>query len=147
MTAWTSNATFEGDPQQLLDALTEIEAIERWSPVPFRVEDEIASLRGGESIGVEGVLLGRGVHFQIDVAHADDTGISLRARGPFEIDVDYTIRPDSTKVEARVETRGRGAVGRLLASAANALLSAGVLDHTLRSVMTQAAARPAPIAP
>jgi hypothetical protein len=135
MGTWTSSATFEGDPQELMSLLTEVDAIETWSPVPFRVSDETTRLRAGERLEVEGALLGRGVRFRVDVARADEDGVSLRACGPFEIHVDYLIEASSRTVEARVETRGGGPMAKVLASAANALLAAGALDHALRRIV------------
>lgn len=142
MGTWESNTRFDGDPRRLAELLTDVEAIESWSPVPFRVEDDVASLRAGERVAVEGALLGRGVRFSVDVAQADAGGLSLRASGPFEIEVDYRIEPASSTVSARVQTRGGGPKAKLLASAANAMLAAGALDHALRRVVRQAALAP-----
>lgn len=144
MGTWTSSATFEGDPRSLVSLLTEVDAIETWSPVPFRLSDGADSLRAGERVEVEGALLGRGVRFRIDVDQADERGISLRAKGPFEIDVDYTIEAASSTVQARVETRGGGLAAKVLASAANAMLAAGALDHALGRVVGRAC--PGPVA-
>lgn len=85
-------------------------------------------------MSVEGGLLGRNIRFDVDIDRADDAGLTLRATGPFEIDVDYAIDVGS----ARVETRGGRPLGRLLASAANAMLSAGALERVLRRVVREA---------
>lgn len=143
MGTWTSTATFEGDPQSLVTLLTEVDAIETWSPVPFRLSDGAESLRAGERVEVEGALLGRGVRFRIDVAQADERGVSLRAKGPFEIDVDYSIEAASSTVRARVETRGGGPMAKVLASAANAMLAAGALDCALGRIVGRACPGPA----
>jgi hypothetical protein len=37
MGTWTTSAKFDGNPQALMAVLTEVEAIERWSPVPFHL--------------------------------------------------------------------------------------------------------------
>jgi hypothetical protein len=138
MGTWTSTAVYEGDPKQIIDLLTDIEAIESWSPVPFRIADGPGRLRSGDEISVEGALLGRSLSFHIDVDQANQDGLSLRARGAFEIDVDYTIDPSAARVSARVETRAGKPWGRVLASAASALLSAGTLDRCLRRIVAEA---------
>lgn len=139
MGTWTSSAVFQGDPRQLLAVLTEIESIERWSPVPFRVADGADCLRAGEQVAVEGALVGRAVRFRVDVDRADEAGISLRASGAFEIDVDYCIDREAASVVASVQARGRGALARILASVANAMLSAGALERVLDRVISEAA--------
>ena len=147
MGTWRSDATFEGEPRRLLAALTEVEAIEHWSPVRFHLDDGVQCLRAGEEVAVEGALLGRGVRFRVEVAQADEEGLSLHARGPFEIDVDYSIEPESCTVSARVATRGGGPKAKLLASAANAMLAAGALDHALRRLVRHATSTPMAAAP
>jgi hypothetical protein len=137
MGAWSSSAAFDGDPQRLLRVLTEIDSIERWSPVPFRLADGADRLRAGQRLVVEGVVLGRSVSFDVEVDQADERGLSLRASGAFEIDVDYRIDRAAGTVSASVGTRGRGALARVLASAANAMLSAGALERVLRRVINE----------
>lgn len=141
MATWVSKTRFEGDPENLVAGLTDIEAIERWAPVPFRLDSDARRLRSGDQLGVRGALLGRAVHFTVEVVQADHNGLRLRAHGPFEIDVDYQIAHASSTLSARVETRAGGPKSKLLASAANALLAAGALEHSLRRVTRQAAAQ------
>lgn len=138
MGAWRSSAAYGGDPQQLMEVLTEVEAIERWSPVPFRLATDADRLRAGQQLTVEGAVLGRSVRFDVEVDRADERGLSLRASGAFEIDVDYRINPVAGTVSASVEKRGRGALARVLAPAANAMLSAGALERVLRRVVNEA---------
>jgi hypothetical protein len=142
MGIWESNTNFEGDSGLLASTLTDVEAIESWSPVPFQVQDDVVSLRAGQKLAVEGALLGRGVCFTVDIAKADGAGLSLRASGPFEIDVEYCIESACRSVSARVQTRGRGPKAKLLASAANAMLAAGALDHALGRVVRHAGLEP-----
>jgi hypothetical protein len=142
MGTWTSSATFEGDPQNLVALLTEVDEIATWSPVPFRISDGADALRTGEQVEVKGALLGRGIRFRVDVDQADDQGISLRAKGPFEIDVDYRIEAASSTVQARVETRGSGPLAKALAAAANAMLAAGALDCALGRIVARACPAP-----
>jgi hypothetical protein len=146
MGAWSSSAAFDGDPQQLLGVLTEIDSIERWSPVPFRLANGEQRLRAGQRVTVEGGLLGRSVSFDVAVNRADERGLSLRARGAFEIDVDYRIDRDAGTLAASVQTRGRGPLARVLSSAANAMLSAGALERVLRQVVNEAVASAACLA-
>jgi hypothetical protein len=138
MSTFETTQNFDGDAEQLMLALTEIDAIERWTPVPFEVDEGgNARLRAGEQLQVHGGLLGKRVSFEIAVDRADETGLSLRASGPFEIDVDYNIDAERGQVRARVETRARRLPGQLLASAANALLTAGALDRVLRQLVRE----------
>jgi hypothetical protein len=139
MGTYNSTATFDGDPRHLLSVLTELDAIERWAPVPFDLLGGRDRLNKGDELVVEGGLLGRKVRFRVEVDRADQTGLSLRASGAFEIDVDYRIDSDAAKVSARIETRARKPLARLLAGAANAMLGAGALEHVLRRVIREAA--------
>jgi hypothetical protein len=130
---------FDGDPRHLVAVLTELDAIERWAPVPFDLLGARERLNEGDDLVVEGSLLGRKVHFRIEIDRADQTGLSLRASGAFDIDVDYRIDLDAASVSARIETRARKPLARLLAGAANAMLGAGALEHVLRRVTREAA--------
>jgi hypothetical protein len=138
MGTFNSTARFDGDPEELLALLTEIEEISRWSPVPFQLAGGERRLRAGDEVFVEGGLLGRNVRFRVLVDQADERGISLRASGAFEIDVDYVIDPAASRVSARVETRGGRTFGRVLVSAANAMLSAGALERVLGRLVREA---------
>ena len=138
MSTFESTRTFNGDPEQMIATLTEIDAIVRWTPVPFQIADAGARLRAGDRVRVSGGLLGRTVRFDVDVDRADETGLSLRASGPFEINVDYRIDRERGHLSARVRTRARRPLGQVLASAANAMLSAGVLDRVLAQLIREA---------
>lgn len=146
MGAWSSSAPFDGDPRRLLGVLTEIESIERWSPVPFRLAAGEGRLRVGQRVTVEGVLLGRSIRFDVEVDRADERGLSLRARGAFEMNVDYRINAAAGTVSASVQTRGRGPLSGVVASVANAMLSAGALERVLRRVVNEAVLPASPIA-
>ena len=39
MAHWTAHTTTEATPEQVLEVLTDPEAIRRWSPVAFELED------------------------------------------------------------------------------------------------------------
>jgi len=139
MGTWMSEVTFDGDPHQLMTALTDVDWIGSWSPVPFRFVRPVYCLRAGDEVAVEATLLGRSVRFDVHVARADDTGVSLHGRGPFEIDVEYTIEPGSSSVAARVETRCKGGLAQILASVANSMLNAGALDDALGRIAREVA--------
>lgn len=60
MSTWTTHTTCRGTPKDVLDLLTEPDAIARWSPLPFSVEGrEGARLRAGDRVCVGGELAGR----------------------------------------------------------------------------------------
>jgi hypothetical protein len=138
MGLWKSSAGFDGDPRRLISALTDVETIRRWAPVPFNVDGSGAVLQVGDDLEVSGGLLNCRVHFDVHVDRADLQGLSLRARGAFDIDVHYRIDMDAGRVDATVRTAAKGPLPRLLASAANALLSAGVLDRVLAAIVCAA---------
>ena len=139
MCTWTSNTTFDGDPRRVALALIDIDATVRWSPVPFRlINCRGRRLRRGAKPTNAGALMGRRVSCKLDVTRADRTGLSLYAKGPFEMDVNYVIDPVAAELSARVETRGGGLFAKILVSATNALLAAGALDGALQRVVQQA---------
>lgn len=135
---------FEVDPRRVAAVLVDPEAIERWSPVPFRVTGHNGDrLNAGHRLTVEGALAGRRLRFEVHIARADETGLTLRATGPFDVEASYAIEPESSCVSARVETSGAGLRGRMFASAANTFLSAGILDDALARLVDEAN-QPAP---
>ncbi len=138
MSTFESTRPFDCDPQQLIAALTEIDAIERWTPVPFHIADGADRLRAGDRVRVDGGLLGRTVRFDVQVHTANASGLSLRASGPFEIAVDYCIDSERRRLRARIQTRARRPLGQVLASAANAILGAGALEQALARLIREA---------
>ena len=131
MRTWTTQTTVAGLPEEVLDLLTEPDAIARWAPIPFEVVDVPGRrLRAGTRARVRGGLAGRHLEFDVDVQQADDGRLSLRATGPIAIDVEYVARAvaDGSEVRASVSVSGRGLTGRLLAQATDALLAAGALN-------------------
>lgn len=110
--------------------LTDPGAIRRWAPIPFEVVDfDGDRLITGDTARVRGGLAGRTLEFTVDVSQASGDRLALTARGPIEIDVEYTAAPISagSAVRARVAVSGRGLLGRLLAQATDALLAGGAL--------------------
>jgi hypothetical protein len=129
-----SNATVPGSPTDVLEFLTEPEAIARWSPVPFKVVAlDGARLESGSHARVAGLLAGRSVEFDVDVLRASDERFELVAEGPICIDVKYHVRPFgvSSEIEASIGVEGRGLFGRMLAKATEALLAGGALRMAL----------------
>lgn len=130
MGTWTTEAQTVGCPEEVMVLLTEPGAISRWAPIPFEVVDfDGARLITGDTARVRGGLVGRRLEFTVDVAQATRDRLALTARGPIEIDVEYTAAPIPTgsTVRARVAVSGRGLRGRLLAQATEALLAGGAL--------------------
>lgn len=135
MHSWHSNATVPGSPTDVLEFLTEPDAIARWAPIPF----EVMSLDGGTRLvsgthaRVAGRLAGRSLEFDVDVLRASDDRLELVAEGPISIDVRYVLRPAgaSSEVRASIAVEGRGLFGRMLAKATEALLAGGALRMSL----------------
>jgi hypothetical protein len=135
MRTWTADALTTGRPAEVLDVLTDPDAISRWSPIPFDVEGlDRDRLTPGSRARVVGKLAGFGVAFDIEVNEADEDGLSLVADGPIGINVDYQLQPHTTgsAVRAEVSVRpGSGLRGRLLAQATEALLAGGALTQAM----------------
>jgi len=134
MTSWRSNTTVPGSPTDVLELLTEPQAIARWAPIPFRVVAlDGARLRAGSRARVAGCLAGRSVEFDVEVLDASDERLELVAQGPICIDVEYRMRPAgrSSEIQASIGVEGRGLFGRVLAKATEALLAGGALRMSL----------------
>ena len=130
MARWTAHTRVAGAPDEVLDLLTEPDAIARWSPIDFEVVDwEGDRLCAGDRVRVEGRLAGRALAFDVDVARADDEALRLTADGPIRLDVAYRIRGTAagSELHAIVDVSGRGLRGRVLAQATDALLASGAL--------------------
>ena len=132
MGTWTTTATIEAPPEDVLDLLVDPAACARWSPIEFELEElEGRRLEAGSHARVTGMLGGRRVSFAVDVLDADVDRLRLRASGPVELDVEY--RADqlgccASEVTAIVSVSPRGGLrGRLLSSATDAVLAAGTL--------------------
>ena len=143
MKTWTATTTVDAAPEAVLDVLTDPEAIARWAPLPFDVDDlDTPRLVTGSTARVSGRLAGRRVGFVVEVHEADDGRLSLAATGPVGLDVNYDLAATDTgsEVHASVSVRnGRGITGRLLAEATSALLSAGALSHAVSRLAALAA--------
>lgn len=146
MKTWTATTLVDAGPHAVLDVLTGPDAVARWAPLPFEVDDlDTPRLVAGSRARVSGRLAGRRVGFDVEVHEADPARLSLEARGPVGLDVAYDLSATTSgsEVRASISVRsGKGFTGRLLAEATNALLSAGALTHAL-SRLTREAACPA----
>ncbi len=140
MRTWTADTWLAGEPDDVLELLTEPEAIARWSPVPFELVDcETRRLLAGTRARVRGELAGRGLEFHVDVREASDRCLALVASGPISIDVEYRVarRHCGSEIRAAVSVSGRGLLGGLLARAVDALLAGGALQHALARISEQ----------
>ncbi len=140
---WTSRTTFAGDPVRVLELLTNPEEARTWSPIEFTLEDdEGGRLRTGDVMHIAGQLAGRRMSFDLEVFKASDGQLRLRASGPVEIEVEYGVvaREDgSGELTAWIAVSSAGGLmGRLVASATDALLAAGALDATVRKIAAAA---------
>jgi hypothetical protein len=149
MAEWTTITQANARPEQVLEVLTDPDAIRLWSPIDFAVEDlDGVRLVAGSTARVSGKLAGVRVGFDVEVHATDEYGVELTAHGPIGIDVRYDLAPsdDGSEVTASVSLRrGGGITGRLLSQATAALLSAGALDGAARSI-ARAAERPCMLA-
>jgi Polyketide cyclase / dehydrase and lipid transport len=157
MAQWTTTTQANARPEQVLEVLTDPDAIRLWSPIGFDVEDLISSestgsvchgvrLAAGSTARVSGKLAGVRVGFDVEVHAADEDGVELTAHGPIGIDVRYELAPtgDGSEVTASVSLRrGGGITGRLISQATAALLSAGALDGAARGIARAAETGPA----
>jgi polyketide cyclase/dehydrase/lipid transport protein len=134
MCTWRSNRTVLGTPADVIEFLTEPDAIARWAPVPFEVSAlDTSRLESGSHAYVAGRLAGHSVEFDVEVIKASEERLELVASGPIDLGVTYLLRsaPGGSEIDASVSVRGGGLMGRLLAKAAEALLAAGALRLSL----------------
>jgi Polyketide cyclase / dehydrase and lipid transport len=134
MCAWYCNATIHGSPADVLELLTEPQAIARWAPVPFEVLAlDGTRLESGSHARVAGRLAGRAIEFEVKVLRASEERLELVASGPVSIDVLYRLRSagSDSEIEASVSVEGRGLCGRVLAKATETLLAGGALRMSL----------------
>jgi hypothetical protein len=132
MALWTTSTTANATPDQVLEVLTDPDAIRNWAPIPFEVEElDGHRLETGSHARVRGGVAGMSMGFDIEVHAADAAGLELTAQGPIGIDVRYDLAPadGGSEVTASVSLLGGGGIsGRLVKKATEALLSAGALD-------------------
>jgi len=139
---WHVDTWLPAPPEDVLELLTDPQAIARWSPVGFELlELDGERLDAGRCARVRGELAGRRVEFTVLVQEAGPERLALTASGPIDLDVDYRFcaLDRGSEVRAAVGVRGRGFIGGLIARAAEALLAAGALDHALARMGSQLA--------
>src|SRR3954471_16438561 len=94
MKTWTATTTVDAGPDAVLDVLTDPDAIGRWAPLPFDVEDlDTPRLITGSPARASARLAGRRVGFEIEVHEAEPGRLTLVATGPIELDVAYDLSP------------------------------------------------------
>ena len=129
---WTATARANATPCQVLKVLTHPEAIRRWSPVEFDLDElEGRRLVAGTRGRVTGRVAGVPVGFDVRVHAADEARHELSAEGPVAFDVRYELVHDEAGAELNASVslrRGAGVTGRLVEKATAALLSAGALE-------------------
>lgn len=137
MSTWIHQMHSEGQPQDVMSLLTDADAIERWSPVPFELDGLCRGrLRAGDRVNVRGALAGAGAAFTVTVREAGPERLALTAAGPIELEVEYIVTPEAagTRLFGSIAVTGRGLRGRVLATATDALLKAGALRLAMERI-------------
>ena len=138
MGTWTARAPVLGEPDRVLELLTDPDAAGLWSPLEFAVEEiDGDRLQSGGRAVLAGRLAGRWVEFELDVFEADNGRLSLQAKGPVTMDVDYEVQEAELLAQVRVHG-GRGLGGRLLSSAVDGMLAAGTLQVAVDRIAREA---------
>jgi len=135
MRTWRAQTTVSAPPAQVLEVLTAPDALARWSPVGFEVEDlDGDRLKAGSRARVGGRLGGQRLQFDVDVFQADRERLLLHADGPVGMDVEYTISPSGggSTVEASITVHGRRGLAReMIRRAVHVVLAVGGLEAAL----------------
>ena len=142
MTTFTATVPAPAPPDAVLEVLTDPDAARRWAPVAFRLREGEDRLVGGSRVHVVGDFAGRSVGFDVNVIEASTERLALIAEGPVGFDVRYDVRPtpQGSEIDAELRLmRGPGLAGRLMESAGQSLLRAGLLDRTVRKIAAAAA--------
>ena len=133
--AWTAETAIASHPVQVMEVLTRPCAISSWAPVPFEVEGlKTDRLQTGSKARVAGMLGGKELAFDVVVHEASDGALRLTAIGPFvDLDVVYDIQPldDHSHVQASIDVKGKGVMGRFVAKAVEGFLAGGALSGAL----------------
>jgi hypothetical protein len=140
MATWMARTRVAGLPDEVLVVLTEPDAIARWAPIAFEVDDfEGNRLTAGDRVLVRGRLAGQPLEFEVEVEDADNGHLLLTAVGPIRLDVEYlAIASDcGSEVHATVTVSGRGLLGRALAHATDALLASGALRLAVERIASE----------
>jgi hypothetical protein len=147
MRTYTATTTSTAHPEDVLAVLTDLDAVARWAPVDFYVDDLThPRLSQGSRARVSGRLAGQHVGFDVEVHRADSAGLSLSADGPVALDVAYrlTAAAGGSEVSASIAVLPRrGLRARLLAEATGAVLAGGALQAALGRIVAEASGVPA----
>ena len=146
MKTWTTETWVAGSPDEVLELLTEPDAIARWTPIPFEVLDlDGPRLEAGTRARVRGSLAGRGMEFDVEIRAAGDDCLSLLATGPLFIRAEYALAPldGGSEIRASVSVSGRGLLGAVLARACEAVLAAGALSASVARIGRELELQPA----
>ena len=112
MKTWTATTIVDAGPEAVLEVLTDPDAVARWAPLPFDVEDlDTPRLMTGSRARVSGRLAGRRVGFDVEVHEADLERLALAADGPVGLDVAYDLSA-SRRSAARFAPRSPSAPAR-----------------------------------
>lgn len=140
MRTFTAHTTASSAPDQVVQLLTDPEAIARWAPIPFDIlELDKRRLYPGATARVRGQLAGQSAVFSVHVLEVSDERLTLVAQGPISLDVEYQVAParGGSAIRASVSVLGHGLIGRLLAKATETLLAAGALQSSLHRLANQ----------
>lgn len=133
--AWTADTAIASHPGQVMEVLTRPCAISSWAPVPFEVEGLRSDrLTTGSRARVAGMLAGKELAFDVEVHEASDGALRLTAVGPFvEMDVNYDVfgLENRARVQASIDVKGKGVMGRFVAKAVEGFLAGGALNGAL----------------
>jgi uncharacterized protein YndB with AHSA1/START domain len=133
--AWTAETAIATGPEQVMDVLTRPCAISSWAPVPFEVEGLASDrLETGSRARVAGMLAGKELAFDVEVHEASDGALRLTAVGPWvEMDVNYDVfgLENRARVQASIDVKGKGVMGRFVAKAVEGFLAGGALNGAL----------------
>ena len=136
--AWTADTAVAAGREQVMDVLTRPCSIASWAPVPFEVEGLKGDrLETGSRARVAGRLAGKELAFDVDVRKASEGQLRLIAHGPYlELIVSYDVEEleNSAYVNATIEVKGKGVLGRFVAKAVEGLLASGALNQALRQL-------------
>ena len=121
-----------------MDVLTRPCAISAWAPVPFEVEGlKSDRLETGSKARVAGKLAGKDLTFHVEVHQVDCCALRLTASGPYvDMDVAYDVieADNSAFVQASIDVKGKGVMGRFVAKAVEGFLAGGALDGALDQI-------------
>jgi hypothetical protein len=142
MKTYEASTEIEARPSAVIELLTDPATCAEWSPVDFEVDDPSSRLEPGTQLAVGGRVAGQRVSFDLSVIDAGRRHLELTASGPFDVSARYEAREATagTELTASVSVTGRGIRGRIVSSAAEALLAGGALEHALDRIARTATA-------